>query len=305
MNDIRKDAAICFNVQNYSVHGGEGIRTTIFVKGCPLRCAWCCNPESQKFEPEPAFNHTKCLGCGTCLKNQKRPVMSRAKSGDIMFNPENATSEDIYLSEICPGEAIFSYGKEYQARELLDLALRESIFYSLSGGGITLSGGEAMSRPDFCRFLLKEARGHRLSTALETCGHYPLEDRLDIFGLLTELFFDIKTLNADLHEKMTGKDNSLILANICAIRREWPDLPITVRTPVIPGVNDNHEDITAIACFVRDKLPGARFELMKFHALGSAKYQCLGRPYAFAGMKADEALFESLRKTAALIAPSP
>ena len=305
MTEISKSSAICFNVQNYSVHDGEGIRTTIFLKGCPLRCSWCCNPESQKKVPELAFNASKCLTCGTCLECQERPIMSRGKNGKMVFNGDEATSADVHLVEICPGEALMSYGREYTADELVELALRESIFYSLSGGGITLSGGEAMMWPDFCRTILSEARSHRLSTALETCGYYPLDDRLDIFGLLTELFFDIKLLDPQRHEQMTGKDNALILNNIRTIHREWPHLPITIRTPVIPNFNDNSTDIEAIACFVRDEVPGAKYELMKFHAFGSNKYTSLGRSYAFAATKADEALFNTLRERAGNIVQFP
>lgn len=304
MIDPLSQTGICFNIQHYSVHDGEGIRTAFFLKGCPLHCSWCCNPESQSAAPELGYNAEKCLGCGTCLKSQTLEVMSREENGALRFHPDPGRKET-GLADICPAGALVLYGREYTVGQLLEMATRESVLYALTGGGITLSGGEALAQPEFSRALLAQARRRRLNTAMETCGYYELSDKLDIFGLLDELFFDIKTLDASLHRRMTGKDNALILANLKALRTAWPDLNITVRTPVIPGVNDSLKDITEIARFVKEEVPGALFEPMRFHRFGEVKYRNLGRRYAFADSALPGGLFEEIVESAKKLVPHP
>lgn len=285
---------ICFNIQHYSVHDGAGIRTTVFVKGCPLRCAWCSNPESQKFEAELAFNKKLCIHCGTCASRSRSGVVSMGDKKEVLFHPEKQVPEDLALSECCPSQALFCYGKKYSVEEVMQNVLQESIFYAYSSGGLTVSGGEPLCRPLFTRSLLSEARRHRLKTAVETCGCYELNDRLDIFALLDELYFDIKVMDAEMHRRMTGAGNKQILANIKAIRRAFPALSITIRTPVVPGVNDNIEAVSQIARFVRDEIPGAEYELLKFHRFGEAKYRYLGRRYLYNETKSDDVLFSEL-----------
>ena len=272
-----KSSGICFNIQHYSVHDGSGIRTTVFLKGCPLRCQWCCNPESQSRIPELAFNPEKCIGCGTCIAHSSSGVMTRDSSGCMHFYASKAVPEDVNLAALCPGQALICYGSRKTAGEVLDEVERDMAFYNRSGGGMTVSGGEPLAQPDFLRALIAEAGNRRIPVALESCGYVDLTNSLDLFGSLQMLYFDIKHTDSEKHRQFTGHENTVILQNIITIRQAFPDLLITVRTPVIPGFNDTPEEIKSIADFVCLNIPHAKYELLQFHAYGESKYHYLGR----------------------------
>lgn len=288
----------CFNIQHYSIHDGSGIRTTVFVKGCPLRCSWCSNPESQNFHIELAFNPEKCIDCKTCVQHSRSGVVSIGAMGEICFHPDRQTPEDLQLADICPGQALFCYGKRCDVDEVMRNVLRESLFYAYSSGGITVSGGEPLAQPQFTRALLKAAKSHRLSTAIESCGLYALDDKMDIFGLLDELYMDIKLLDANAHSCATGAGNEKILSTIRAVRKTYPALRMIIRTPVIPGVNDSVKVITEIARFVRDELPGTTYEPLRFHRFGEPKYRYLGRRYLYAESSLKDECFNEIAAAA-------
>lgn len=289
MND--SPDGLLFNMQRYSVHDGQGIRTLLFLKGCPLRCRWCSNPESQSLHPELAYNSEKCIGCGYCLPHVPSGVMSRGDDGRMRFHPERSAGQDLRCTAACPAKALIHYGDKENVSGLLDLVEQDSLFYARSGGGLTLSGGEPLSQPDFTTALLLEARRRRIHTAMETSGHAPLETCLQAFALVRELFYDIKHLDPDQHRAATGVDNVLILNNIRMARREFPNLPLTVRTPVVPGVNDQPETIADIARFVRDEVPGARYELLEYHRFGAPKYRYLGRSFPMGDLRLEPGVF--------------
>ncbi|MCQ2445180.1 MAG: glycyl-radical enzyme activating protein, partial [Mailhella sp.] len=215
MDDAQKSGFI-FNIQNYSVHDGPGIRTMVFLKGCPLRCRWCSNPESQTAGPEICWNDTLCIGCGSCVRS--------CPSGAISAEPEGIRRSAALCSgcgkclEACPAKAMFSYGMRRTVAEVLDEVEKDSLFYSRSSGGMTLSGGEALFQPEFALALLREARERHIRRALETCALCPDDVYLEAAGLLNYLFTDVKSLDAEKHRRFTGADNALILSNIEAVR---------------------------------------------------------------------------------------
>lgn len=292
------EKGIVFNIQQFSVHDGSGIRTIVFIKGCPLRCSWCSNPESQNFSQELGYNPENCLGCCTCIRHCKSGVMS-AKNGVIHFNPEKYEYEDLNLATICPSEALKIYGKKYTAEEVIDLVEKDNAFFSRSNGGLTLSGGEPMASPEFSLALVQEAKRRHMNIAMESCGYAPAETAIALTSYMNEVFFDIKIMNTDRHKKATGRDNTTILRTIKEVRKAHPSLKLTIRTPVVPGVNDNEEDISAIAHFVRDELgKGVSYELMRFHRFGESKYKNLGRNYLFSGKELSKDKYESLKEIA-------
>ncbi len=310
-----------FNVQRYSVHDGGGIRTIVFLKGCPLRCRWCSNPESQLSNPELARNTLRCLGtetCGFCLKACATGALSRAEAGDAVPQGEaGATSSAgqspnnlpprvdrekcircMECTRACPSKALIPYGIERTVKSVLDAVEQDSLFYARSGGGMTLSGGEPLMQGNFALSLLREAKKRRIDSAMECCGLAAWPVLEQACGLLRELLFDIKVIDARKHIEATGVDNTLILENFRRVMEAFPKLSVCVRTPVIPGVNDTPEDIEAILEFLRP-YPHVKYELLAYHRLGTQKYAFLDREVPMGDVVLDDARMIPLRKLAA------
>ena len=285
-----------FNIQNFSVHDGAGIRTTVFLKGCPLRCMWCSNPESQIASPQLAFNINKCLTtekCTRCIKACPQQAISATEDHYITINPAQCVHCHT-CADHCPSSALNVYGEEKTVDEVLDEVEKESAFFARSGGGMTLSGGEAMTQPAFAIALLKGAKDRRLRTAIETCGYCHWEDLREACKYLDELIFDVKCADDALHKKGTGASNHRILTNLANVLHHYPDLPILIRTPVIPDYNDTPEQIQAII----DLLPKQKnisYELLPYHRMGQPKYEFLGMEYTLKDMKLSPSVMPALR----------
>ena len=274
----RKVEGNVFNIQKYSVHDGPGIRTIVFFKGCPLRCRWCSNPESQVFTPELAFNSGRCLGfeqCQLCLKACERQAIE-ASGEKPVFKREICAACERPCVKACPSSGVIVYGQRKSVDEVLKVVEQDAIFYALSGGGLTLSGGEPLAQPQFCMALLREAKRRRLDTSMETSGFAPYDILHAAAENLDSLMFDVKSLNEEKHLEYTGVSLAPILRNLSDLRRDFPGLCLHVRTPVIPGFNDTAEDVKAIAEFVSG-LGGATYELLPYHRLGTQKYAFLNR----------------------------
>lgn len=289
---------IVFNIQKFSVHDGKGIRTLVFLKGCPLRCRWCSNPESQRHEPEHAFNPMRCLTaevCGRCVNACKSGALT-LKNGLIAFDPR-ACEQCFACAEACPSGSQSVYGERMTVDAVLNKVEEDGVFYNRSGGGLTLSGGEALAQPDFALALLREAKRRRIKTAIETCGYYPYERLAEACASLDSLIFDIKCFDPALHKKFTGVDNARILDNFRRVCEDFPLLPIRARTPVIPGFNDNEAEIQAIREFV-PRRPNVEYELLTYHRMGQPKYGYLGRIYEMEGANLVEDIMRRLRDIA-------
>lgn len=291
----KQQTGVVFNVQKFSVHDGAGIRTLVFLKGCPLRCRWCSNPESQNLRPERAFNPGRCLGAAVCGRCAEACPHGAIRVADGLLLHDRARCRECFACvRACPSGAQTLYGEIRTVDEVLRRVERDDAFYSRSGGGLTLSGGEALMQPEFACALLREARARHINTALETCGCYPYERLHEACRVLDALMFDIKCLPADKHRAFTGADNALILDNFRRVCADFPTLPILARTPVIPGFNDTEEDVKAIAEWLPQQ-DNVRYELLPYHRMGQPKYEYLGRRYTLEGASLDEQKMERLK----------
>ena len=244
-----------FNIQRFCVNDGPGIRTTVFLKGCPLSCVWCHNPESQRFEPEILFYKDKCTGCGRCK------CVTAADRDFVCFNG---------AKEIC--------GKTVSADEVTAEVLKDKPFYENSGGGVTLSGGEPLAQYDFSLELLKKAKENGIHTAIETCGYAEKSKILEIAKYVDLFLFDCKETDQELHKEYTGFDNKIIPENLKALSDAGSK--IILRCPIIPGFNDRAEHFKGIS-EIAGKLSGIEhIEIEPFHPLGKGKYSALSRKYA-------------------------
>jgi pyruvate formate lyase activating enzyme len=287
------------NIQRFSLHDGPGIRTLIFMQGCPLRCRWCCNPEGQKPYPQLRFISTKCAAGTTCYS----PCVEACTNGAITLTGESKIQIDWSRCrncgecvEVCLYGARTMLGRRMTVPEVLSQIELDRPFYNRSGGGVTLGGGEPLAQFDFTLELLKNCKKRFLHTALETCGQAPWQQIKQVAEYLDLVYFDIKLMDPQKHKEFTGVANGLILANARRVLSGEVTCEVIVRTEVIPGCNDTEEAIAAIAKFVAEA-SGQKMELLPYHALGSGKYRQLGMPYQLTEIRppSDERMAE-LRK---------
>jgi pyruvate formate lyase activating enzyme len=257
-----------FNVQRYSLHDGPGIRTTVFLKGCPARCLWCHNPESQAFGPEVVKVETRCAACGTC-----ETVCPHGASppGSGLCTACGA------CIEACPAGARELVGRETTVDEVMDQVRRDRIFFEESGGGVTFSGGEPLAQLAFLRALLEASRTQGLHTAVDTCGFAPPDDLLGLVPLVDLFLFDVKLVDDARHREMTGLPTKPILANLRALAAAHPS--VWIRVPIVPGHTDGEDDVEAIARLAAGLTGVHQVSLLPFHGTGAAKARRLGRPF--------------------------
>lgn len=250
--------AMIFNIQRYSLHDGPGIRTTVFFKGCNMRCLWCHNPESQNFGEELMFDREKCVKCGKCVEYCKKA-----------FTPDCEKCGRCYA--VCRVGARKKCGDKYTVSEVFEKISADRDYYDVSGGGVTLSGGEPLLQSDFALEVLKKCRNAKIHTAVETAGNVPYGVIEKILPFTDLFLFDIKCIDGEFHKKLTGSSNSIILENAERLKREPCEL--LFRMPVVPGFNDG--EAAAVAEFAGD----TKIELMPYHNFCSSKYESLGREF--------------------------
>ena len=263
-----------FNIQKFSIHDGPGIRTTVFFKGCPLRCEWCANPESQEIKKQVLYHEDDCIHCLTCVKTCPRQAITH-QEGHIVID-HSLCDQCGECVKACPKHALTMEGEEKTVEEIVDVCMQDIDFYEESGGGVTFSGGEAMMQYNFMMALLKALKEKHVNVAIETTGFIDHERFKKVAPLFDLLLFDVKQADETKHKHGTGVSNAIIKENF-----RWSmqnGLNVLPRIPVIPHFNDTLEDAKEIADYLVDA-HATKVQLLPFHQLGEKKYQLLGRNY--------------------------
>jgi pyruvate formate lyase activating enzyme len=291
-----ESTAVVFNIMRFSTQDGPGIRTTVFFKGCPLSCWWCHNPESQRLQPELLYLEERCRHCGDCvtacpqhaIEHVDGTVHTSARSFPWPPAPgpwplvEGTVRTSALCrrcgqcTEVCQAEARQIAGRRLTVGELVAEIERDLIFFEESGGGVTLSGGEPLAQPRFVSALLGACRDRGIGTVLETCGYAPSGVFLNVALAADLVLFDLKLMDPVKHKQYTGVSNRRILGNLEELVARGG--AVTVRIPVLPGINDADEDIRQFARYL-GKLPASEVELLPYHHIGAGKYKRLGLTY--------------------------
>ena len=253
--------ATIFDIERNSYVDGPGIRTTVFFKGCNLRCAWCHNPESQTALPQMMFYKNKCVECGKC----KEKCPNQLEKCDFCGK----------CTLYCPHDAREICGKEYTVDEVMREILKDKVFYENSGGGVTFSGGECMLQIDFLEAILKECKMNGIHTAVDTAGHVPFECFEQIIPYTDLFLYDVKCYDSEKHKEFTSVSNELILSNLKRLLESGKN--VWIRIPIIPEVNDNEAEMLAIKAFLDSFGYPEKIELLPYHAMGEHKYAAIGK----------------------------
>lgn len=267
-----------FDVQDFSTQDGPGIRTTVFLKGCPLKCAWCSNPEGQKLKRELMFFMQLCKKSGRCSDKCPYNAVIIDSEGYPEFDYSVcALCKTFDCTSVCYSSALKTSGNYLSAEEIINKAANNISFYRNSGGGITLSGGEPFMQPGFVKEVLNCCNQKGISLGAETCGYFNWDSVSSFISGFDFIYFDIKTLDSEVHKKLTGKSNRLILSNLKKLLSLNAD-KIIVTIPLIPGFNDRVEIISQIAEYCKT-FGVKRMRILPYHSFGSEKYSALGRSY--------------------------
>lgn len=274
------------NVQKFSIHDGDGIRTSVFFKGCPLKCEWCHNPETQRFEKEMQCDKEKCVGCGNCAKVCPNGAISMENGKPEM--KKDACTFCGKCVNLCPIGIREIIGREYSVKELIKELMKDQMFYEESGGGVTLSGGEVMAMDiDYILAIAKELKRQDVTLTIDTCGYVPYEKFQAILPYVNTFLYDVKVMDPKLHKKYIGVDNQLILDNL--IRLAADGARIYIRIPTIKEVNGNEKNMKEMIAFLKEHdIHPAQINLLPYHDTGSGKYSKLDMEYKGTDLHAPE-----------------
>lgn len=286
---------IIFNIQRFTIHDGPGMRTELFLKGCPLRCRWCSNPESWTMAIQPGVYKTKCIShkkCGACEEACPEKGILNFTRGKLTSIDRTKCTSCLACYEACPSDAIKQWGKSMSVEECMKEIRRDKGYYERSGGGVTVSGGEPLLQSDFVAELFQACKDEGIQTCFESTLYGDWKEIEKILPVTDILISDIKHMDRDVHKKYTGVYNDKILDNLIRLTEEEREL--ILRIPVIPRVNDDMENIEATADFILNKLGGRvrTLQLLSFMRLGEEKYASLGLPYEMEDVKINRKSFQ-------------
>ena len=269
-----------FNLVNGSFVDGPGIRTTIFLKGCRLRCKWCCNPEGQSFQPEMRFLAAHCRsGCSDCVSACPEGAIRR-ETGTLKIDRAKCIGCG-RCETACFEDALRLFGKWYTPEDLMGRIRREKPYLTRSGGGVTIGGGEATCWSAFCRELIRLCHAEGIHTAIDSCGYPCTEETLSALDAADLVLFDLKGMDSAWHQENTGAGNEEILRTFEHLRAT--NKPVIVRVPLVPGYNDSPEELAALGRLLRESPNVERVDLMPYHEYGVSKYEEIGLAYPLAG----------------------
>jgi pyruvate formate lyase activating enzyme len=270
------DDGLIFDIQKYSIQDGPGVRTLVFFKGCPLRCAWCSNPEGQNGFPELMRVDQKCIHCGKCLQRCKNGALSVTPEGQLAIDRDRCKRCGS-CAETCYAEAMKMTGRYVTVEEIMPFLERDRAYYEESGGGITLGGGDPLAQPEFAERLLRSCKEHGLDTAMETSACFPWETVRKVKDYVDLFLIDLKMMDDERHREFTGVSNEHVLDNLRRLTDEGHG--VRIRMPVVPGYNDGEDNMRATFAFAKGLKGSPGVELLPYFNLGLSKYQQLGRTY--------------------------
>lgn len=268
-----------FDVRRFSLHDGDGIRTTVFLKGCPLRCVWCQNPEGISPHPRLIYLENQCIHCGSCVKACDHNAIT-LQNGKLYID-RKAARQWTKPIDACPAACLMMDCQCYSVEELLALLLRDEAFFK-HGGGVTLSGGEPLAQQAFATALLKALKAAGIHTAMETSLYASQDEVRACLPYLDAIYADFKLYDAEQHKKWTGAGNDLIKENMKFLLASDKRDSVIIRTPLIPALTATRENIRAIAGFIAGIYPEVSYELLNYNPLAKAKYNLVGKEYCFA-----------------------
>ena len=274
-NNVKK--GIVFNIVHGSMVDGYGIRTTVFLKGCPLHCKWCCNPEGQKFDPELRYVETLCKGCMKCIDVCPEGAIQKSEAGETVAIDRDRCTNCMKCIDSCFFGALEKFGEYYTVDELFDIIRRDTAYYKSSGGGVTIGGGEASMHTDFTLALIRKCKENFIHVAVDTCGYTVNETAFQVLSEADLLLYDLKGMDTEKHIRDTGVSNDLILSNLKKL--DELNVPTIIRMPLIPGHNDSDEEIEKAAEFLSSLKNLDRVDLMNYHTFGVVKYAQIGKNY--------------------------
>lgn len=272
--------AMISDIQKFSLHDGPGIRTTVFFKGCNMRCVWCHNPETFSMKQDLLFYSSKCIGCGACY--------SACKTGALTKDTQRVYRKDLCIQcgacvDSCAPGALKMVGQKMTLEELMAIIREDVDYYRASGGGVTLSGGEVLLQADFAQALLKACKEEGINTAIESNLSGSFENIQKLLPYLDRIYCDIKLIDEAAHIRYTGLSNKSTLHNIAKL--SGTGIPLVIRTPIIPSITDSAENISGIARWIHDNTQAECYELLNYNPLAEAKAEELGAAYALGGLK--------------------
>ncbi len=272
-----------FGIQSRSIHDGPGVRTTVYLKGCPMSCPWCHSPEGISPHPELAYQDRRCVLCGDCESVCPTGALSMSKTKGLVLIENDLCSRCRRCQDVCLSRALEVVGRETTVEQVMAAIERDSISHGQSSGGVTFSGGEPLQQPDFLAALLQGCRSRGIHTALDTSG-YASPEVIEGIAPLADLFlFDVKVVDDRRHQELTRVSNGQILANLRWIVSQGR--PVILRVPVIPGISDDEENLRAIAELARSLHPHQRVDLLPYRAIAAEKHRRLRREYLLSNVQ--------------------